>query len=56
MITPVKGLFSIISPSPLSWLRILTGRKETSWLFTKRSEFTPSITEDESIQESEPEV
>ena len=48
MITPLKGLFSIIlkSPSPLSWLRIPTGRR----LFTKRGEFAPGITEDKSIQ------
>ena len=52
MITPLKGLFSIIlkSPSPLSQLRIPTGRRQTSWLLTKRGEFVPSITEDKSIQ------
>ena len=52
MITPLKRLFSIIlkSPSPLSQLRIPTGRRQISWLFTKRGEFTPSITEDKSIQ------
>ena len=45
MITPLKGLFSIIlkSPSPLSQLRIPTGRRQTSWIFTKRGEFAPSI-------------
>ena len=40
MITPLKGLFSIISKSP----------KQTSWLFTKRGEITPSITKDKSIR------
>ena len=52
MITPLKGLFTIIlkSPSPLSQLRIPTGRRQTSWLFTKGGEFAPSITEDKSIQ------
>ena len=46
MTTSLKGLFSIIlkSPFPLSWLRIPTGRKQTSWLFTKRGKFAPSIT------------
>ena len=45
MITPLEGLFNIIlkSPSPLIRLRIPTGRWQTSWLFTKRSEFAPSI-------------
>ena len=49
MITP---LFSIIlkSPSPLSQLRIPTGRRQTNCLFTKRGEFAPSITEDKTIQ------
>ena len=41
MITPLKGLFSIILKSPsLSQLRIPTGRRQTSWLFTKRGEFS----------------
>ena len=42
MITPLKGLFSIIlkpSTPSLSQLRIPTGRRQTSWLFTKRGEF-----------------
>ena len=52
IITPLKGLFSIIlkSPFPLSQLRIPTGRRQTSWLFTKRGEFAPWITEDKFIQ------
>ena len=53
MTTSLKGLFSVIlnikSPS-LSQLRIPTGRRKTSWVFTKRGEFAPSITEDKSIQ------
>ena len=55
MITPLKGLFSIIlkSPSPHSQLRIPTGRRQTSWLFTKRDEFAPGITKDKFIQKSE---
>ena len=46
MITPLNGLFSIILKShpPLSQLRILTGTRQTSWLFTKRGEFAPGIT------------
>ena len=51
MISPLKGLFSIILKSlPLSQLRIPTGRRQTSWLFTKRGESALSITEDKSIQ------
>ena len=52
MITPLKELFSIIlkSLSPLSQLRIPTGRRQTSWLFKKRGAFAPSITEHKSIQ------
>ena len=55
MITPLKWLFSDILKfsSPLSQLRIPTGRRQTSWLFTKRGEFAPSITENKSIQYSE---
>ena len=51
MITPLKGLVTIIlkSPSPLSQLRIPTGRRQTSLLFTKRGEFAPGITEDSSL-------
>ena len=44
MITPLKGLFNIILKSPfLSQLRVPTGMRQTSWLFTKRSEFAPGI-------------
>ena len=51
MINPLKGLFSIIlKSSPLFQLRIPTGRRQTSWLFTKRGEFAPSINEDNFIQ------
>ena len=52
MITPLTGLFSIIlkSHSPLSQLRIPTGRRQTSWLFTKCGEFAPEITEDKFIE------
>ena len=39
----LKGLFSIM-------LRIPTGRRQTSWLFIKRGEFAPGITEDKFIQ------
>ena len=54
MVTPLKGLFSIILKSPrLSQLRIPTGKREASWLFTKRGELAPSITVDNSIQLSE---
>ena len=52
MKAPLKGIFSIIlkSPSPLSQLRIPTGRRLTSWLFTKHGEFAPGIIENKSIQ------
>ena len=41
MITPLKGLFSIILKSPpLSQLKIPTDRRQTSWLF-KTLNFLP---------------
>ena len=43
MITPRQGLLSIMLR------RIPSGRKLTSWLFTKRSVFVPEITENKSI-------
>ena len=51
MTTPLKGLFSVMLKSPfISQLRIATGRRQSSWLFTKRSDFAPGITEDKFIQ------
>ena len=50
MTTPLKGLFSVMLKSPSPQLRIPTGRRQTGWLFTKRGEFAPSITDDKSIQ------
>ena len=52
MTTPLKGLFSVMLKIPLSFskLRFTTGRRHTSWLFTKRGEFAPSITVDKFIQ------
>ena len=45
MITPLKGLFSIILKfPPFSELSIPTGRRQTSWLFTKHGEYAPGIT------------
>ena len=50
MTTPLKGLFSVMLNLPLSQLRVPTGKRQTSWLLKKRSEFVPGITEDKSIQ------
>ena len=50
MTTPLKGFFSVMLKSlSLSQLRILTGRRQNSWLFTKRGEFAPGITENKLI-------
>ena len=38
MTTPLKGLFGVMFKS-LSQLRISTGRRQTSWPFTKCGEF-----------------
>ena len=48
MTTPLKGLFSVILKFPS--LPIKNPNWQTSWLFTKRSEFAPGITEDKFIQ------
>ena len=46
MSNPRKGLYSVILKSLLSLLlRTPTGRRQISWLFTKRGEFVPGITE-----------
>ena len=51
MTTPLKGLVSVTLKFPsLSQLRIPTGKRQTSWLFTKRGEVAPGITEDKFIQ------
>ena len=38
---------------PLSQLRIPTGKRQTSWLFTKRGEVAPGVTENKFIPYSE---
>ena len=50
MTSPLKGLSVSYFKNPLSQLRIPNGRRQTSWLFTKRGEFAPGITEDKFIQ------
>ena len=53
MITPLKRLFSIILKFPFllsCMVKDPNCRRQTSWLFIKRGEFGPSITEGKSIQ------
>ena len=49
MTTPLKGLFSVMLKSHYQ-LRVPTGKRQTSSLLTKRSEFVSAITEGKSIQ------
>ena len=48
-----KGALHCHVKIPLSQLRIPTGRRRTSWLFTVRGEFASGITQDKFIQYSE---
>ena len=51
MTAPLKELFSVMLKFPSLPVTIIpTGRRQTSWLFTKLSEFAPGITEDKFIQ------
>ena len=50
MITPLRGLFSVMLKSHSFQLRNQTGRKQTSWLFTKCGEFAPGVIEDKFVQ------